>query len=51
MNEELLELSLEYNLAVYDASYLSLALTRGLPIATADRKLQTAAQNAGLGII
>ena len=51
INETLLELALQHNLAVYDASYLSLAVMRSLPIATGDGKLQTAARNAGLGII
>jgi predicted nucleic acid-binding protein len=53
VNEKLLELALQHNLAVYDASYLSLALAlaRGLPIATSDEKLQAATQSVGLGII
>jgi len=51
VNETLLELALKHNLAVYDASYLSLAMKRGLSIATGDGKLTTAAQNVGLGII
>jgi predicted nucleic acid-binding protein len=51
VDEKLLELALKHNLAVYDASYLSLALTRGLPIATGDEKLQTSAQNEGVRII
>jgi predicted nucleic acid-binding protein len=50
-NETLLELALEHNLAVYDATYLSLALARNLPVATADGKLQQAAQNCGLGVM
>jgi predicted nucleic acid-binding protein len=51
VDEKLLELALQHNLAVYDACYLSLAVARGLPIATGDAKLQTAAQNSGVGII
>lgn len=51
VDEKLLELALQHNLAVYDASYLSLAVARGLPIASGDGKLQTAAQSVGLGII
>jgi predicted nucleic acid-binding protein len=50
-DEQLLELALEHNLAVYDASYLSLALARKLPLATVDGKLQQAAQLCGLGVI
>ena len=51
VDERLLVLALKHNLAVYDASYLSLAVTRGLPIATGDGKLQTAAQSVELAII
>lgn len=50
-DEKLLELSLQHNLAVYNASYLSLAIGRRLPIATADGKLQAAAQNTGVGMV
>jgi predicted nucleic acid-binding protein len=51
VDEKLLELALQHNLAVYDASYLSLAMMRRLSIATGDGKLQTAAQSIGIGII
>ena len=51
VDEQLLELALKHNLAVYDASYLSLVLSRKLPIATVDGKLQTAAQSLGMSII
>lgn len=51
VDEKLLDLALQHNLAVYDASYLSLAISRGYSIATGDTKLQAAGQNAGLGII
>jgi predicted nucleic acid-binding protein len=50
-DETRLELALQHNLAVYDASYLRLALTRNLPIATADAKLQNASASAGIEII
>jgi predicted nucleic acid-binding protein len=50
-DEKLLELALEHNLALYDASYLSLAMARKLAIATGDGKLQQAAQRCGLAII
>ncbi len=50
-NQKLLELALQHNLAVYDASYLSLAIARGLSIATGDRKLRTASESVGLAII
>ena len=50
-DEKLLELALEHNLSLYDASYLSLAVARKLAIATGDGKLQQAAQRSGLAII
>lgn len=51
VNEQLLELALQYNLAIYDTSYLSLAVARSLPIATGDEKLQNASESAGIKII
>ena len=51
VDEKLLELALKHNLALYDASYLSLALSRNLPIATSDGKLGRAAERAGLDVI
>jgi len=51
VDDKLLELALQYNLAVYDASYLSLAVERGLPLATVDGKLKTASESVGLEII
>lgn len=51
VNETLLELALKHNLAVYDASYLSLVQTRRLPIATVDGKLQQAALSVGMQVI
>jgi predicted nucleic acid-binding protein len=51
VDDKLLELALKHNLAVYDASYLSLAQTHGLLLATLDGKLQQAAENTGIGII
>jgi predicted nucleic acid-binding protein len=50
-DEKLLELALHHNLAVYDASYLSLVLARTLAIATVDGKLQEAAQSIGFQVI
>jgi predicted nucleic acid-binding protein len=38
----------EHGLSVYDAMYLELALRRGLPLATLDRKLVEAANTAGI---
>ena len=51
VDETLLELALKHNLAVYDASYLSLAQARRLPLATVDGKLQQAAESIGIQII
>lgn len=51
VDETLLELALKHNLAVYDASYLSLAQARRLPLATVDVKLQQAAESVGIQII
>jgi predicted nucleic acid-binding protein len=51
VNETLLELSLKHNLAVYDASYLSLAQASRLPLATVDGKLQQAAERIGVQVI
>jgi predicted nucleic acid-binding protein len=38
----------EYSLTAYDASYLSLAMARGLPLATRDSALVAAAAKAGV---
>lgn len=51
IDQKLLELALASNLAVYDAIYLTLAMTHHLAIATADGKLRLAAEQAGLDII
>ncbi len=46
--QEILPLARETGLSVYDASYLHLALQRGVPLATQDRRLRQAAQARGL---
>ena len=51
VDEQLLELALQHNLSVYDASYLSLAIVRSLPIATGDAKLQNASESVGVAIV
>ena len=43
-----LQLARRYKLSAYDASYLELALRRGLPLATLDEDLQKAANKAGV---
>ena len=40
--------ALGHHLSAYDASYLELALRKGLPLATLDRPLQKAAKSAGV---
>jgi predicted nucleic acid-binding protein len=45
-----LNLARAQGLSVYDATYLELALRRGLPIATLDGKLKQAAANLGVSL-
>ena len=45
MLKEILSLARDYNLSSYDASYLDLAMRRGLPLATQDMHLISAAKN------
>jgi len=44
---ETADLAERYNLPLYDASYLELALRRSLPLATFDKALKHAAKKAG----
>jgi predicted nucleic acid-binding protein len=39
-----------FSLAAYDAAYVALALKEALPLATLDRRMQTAAEQAGVAI-
>ena len=43
-----LDLALRYDLTMYDAIYLELAIRRNAPIATLDAKLRRAASQAGV---
>lgn len=43
-----LQLARRYKLSAYDASYLELALRRGMPLATLDADLQNAAKKSGV---
>jgi predicted nucleic acid-binding protein len=43
-----LQLARRYKLSAYDASYLELALRLGIPLATLDEDLRTAAKKAGV---
>jgi predicted nucleic acid-binding protein len=45
---EIVHLARAHNLSAYDAAYLELAIRRGLPLATLDGKLKTAAQAVGV---
>lgn len=51
MIERLRTLAQEYNLSAYDATYLELALRKGLRLASLDQTLQSAAQKAGVRIL
>lgn len=48
---EVLRLARSYQLSVYDAAYLELALREGLPLATLDTTLTKAAQAEGVRLI
>lgn len=48
--DAMLPLARTYNLSVYDAAYLELALREGIPLATLDNRLQQAAVIAGVTI-
>ncbi|MBW2000641.1 MAG: type II toxin-antitoxin system VapC family toxin [Deltaproteobacteria bacterium] len=50
MMKELLALARENRLSSYDASYLDLAMRKGLPIATLDRKIRAAAARTKVAI-
>ena len=45
---EILELANHYHLSAYDATYLHLAIRKGLPVATRDKKLIKAMEKAGI---
>lgn len=46
-----LALAHEHNLSAYDAAYLELAMREGLPLATRDTRLRTAAASAGVTVL
>jgi predicted nucleic acid-binding protein len=48
--QKTLDLALLHGLSTYDAAYLELALRRGLPLATLDRALITAARTTGVSL-
>lgn len=47
---EITHLARAHNLSAYDAAYLELAMRRGLPLATLDEKLKTAARAVGISL-
>jgi predicted nucleic acid-binding protein len=51
MLKEILTLAREYGLSTYDASYLDLAMRKGLPIATLDTAVIRAAQKSKVEIL
>ena len=51
MIKEIFALAREHKLSTYDASYLDLAMKKGIPIATLDNRLLTAAKQCNVSII
>jgi predicted nucleic acid-binding protein len=51
MLSEILALAREYKLSSYDASYLDLAMRKGLPIATTDKNIISAAKRSRVPIL
>lgn len=48
---ETMDLAERYNLSLYDASYLELALRRSVPLATLDKPMKQAAIRAGIEVL
>jgi predicted nucleic acid-binding protein len=48
---EIMDLGLAHGLSAYDASYLELAIRRGLPLATQDKRLADAAAAARVDLL
>jgi predicted nucleic acid-binding protein len=46
-----LQLAGRYGLTLYDSAYFELALRRGLPLATLDRQLRSAAESEGVRLL
>ena len=50
-DRKILDLTRRYRLSVYDAAYLEVAMRRGLPFATLDRRLREAAIASGVELL
>jgi predicted nucleic acid-binding protein len=50
MFKEIISLAREQGLSTYDASYLDLAMRRGLPLAARDAMLVKAARRCGISL-
>ncbi|MCD4763314.1 MAG: type II toxin-antitoxin system VapC family toxin [Desulfobacterales bacterium] len=51
MIREIFVLAREHKLSTYDASYLDLAMKKGIPIATLDKRLLTAAKRSNVSVM
>ena len=50
-DDEILVMARRHRLTAYDASYLDVAISLKLPLATADRRLAAAATSAGVAVL
>ncbi len=50
IQESFLSLGRDFNLSAYDAAYLHLAMSQGLPLATRDTSLRTACKKSGVAL-
>jgi predicted nucleic acid-binding protein len=48
---QVMDLSRKYNLSVYDAAYLALAMRERVPLSTLDKDLRNAARAAGVPLL
>lgn len=48
---ELIDLARKHKLSIYDSAYLALAMREGLPLATLDKNLESAARIEGVGLL
>jgi predicted nucleic acid-binding protein len=49
--DRVFKLAEQYNLTIYDAGYLELAIREGLPLATLDNDLRKAARASGVPLV